>query len=99
MRAAIQGSRKEQSILDVALNYDIHSTTRARQLRLHDLPRLGKRRCESDFRDGRRGSRQARHGRDLQLNSRLGCQAVIKKPGKVVVEIPAWNRNYVSEEH
>jgi 2Fe-2S ferredoxin len=36
---------------------------------------------------------------DLQLNSRLGCQAVITKPGKVVVEIPAWNRNYVSEEH
>jgi len=35
---------------------------------------------------------------DLQLNSRLGCQTVIKKPGKVVVEIPAWNRNYVSEE-
>jgi hypothetical protein len=24
---------------------------------------------------------------------------VISKPGKVVVEIPAWNRNYVSEEH
>jgi 2Fe-2S ferredoxin len=36
---------------------------------------------------------------DLQLNSRLGCQAVIQGPGKVVVEIPAWNRNYVSEEH
>ena len=36
---------------------------------------------------------------DLQLNSRLGCQAQISKPGKVVVEIPAWNRNYVSEEH
>ena len=35
---------------------------------------------------------------DLQLNSRLGCQAVIKGPGKVVVEIPVWNRNYVSEE-
>jgi len=35
---------------------------------------------------------------DLQLNSRLGCQARITKPGKVVVEIPAWNRNYVSEE-
>jgi ferredoxin, 2Fe-2S len=34
---------------------------------------------------------------DLQLNSRLGCQAVIKGPGEVVVEIPAWNRNYVSE--
>ncbi len=34
---------------------------------------------------------------DLQLNSRLGCQCVIEKPGEVVVEIPAWNRNYVSE--
>ena len=36
---------------------------------------------------------------DLQLNSRLGCQVIIEKPGEVVVEIPAWNRNYVSEEH
>ncbi len=36
---------------------------------------------------------------DLQLNSRLGCQVQITKPGKVVVEIPAWNRNYISEEH
>jgi 2Fe-2S ferredoxin len=34
---------------------------------------------------------------DLQLNSRLGCQTVIEKPGEVVVEIPSWNRNYVSE--
>jgi 2Fe-2S ferredoxin len=34
---------------------------------------------------------------DLQLNSRLGCQVVIEKPGEVVLEIPAWNRNYVSE--
>jgi len=34
---------------------------------------------------------------DQQLNSRLGCQAVINKPGEYVVEIPAWNRNYVSE--
>jgi 2Fe-2S ferredoxin len=36
---------------------------------------------------------------DLQLNSRLGCQAQVTGPGEVVVEIPAWNRNYVSEEH
>jgi 2Fe-2S ferredoxin len=36
---------------------------------------------------------------DLQLNSRLGCQVVIEKPGEVVVKIPEWNRNYVSEEH
>ena len=33
----------------------------------------------------------------LQLNSRLGCQAVIEKPGAYVVEIPKWNRNYVQE--
>jgi len=32
-----------------------------------------------------------------QLNSRLGCQAVITKPGSYTVEIPSWNRNYVSE--
>jgi 2Fe-2S ferredoxin len=34
---------------------------------------------------------------DQQLNSRLGCQAVITGPGSYVVEIPKWNRNYVSE--
>ena len=34
---------------------------------------------------------------DPQLNSRLGCQAVITKPGDYVVQIPKWNRNYVSE--
>jgi 2Fe-2S ferredoxin len=33
----------------------------------------------------------------LQLNSRLGCQAVIEKPGTYLVEIPSWNRNYVQE--
>jgi 2Fe-2S ferredoxin len=34
---------------------------------------------------------------DQRLNSRLGCQAVITRPGDYVVEIPAWNRNYVTE--
>lgn len=34
---------------------------------------------------------------DQQLNSRLGCQAVITRPGEYTVEIPSWNRNYVSE--
>jgi len=32
---------------------------------------------------------------DLTLHSRLGCQCVVT--GDVVIEIPAWNRNYVSE--
>lgn len=31
----------------------------------------------------------------LTLHSRLGCQSVVT--GDVVVEIPGWNRNYVSE--
>jgi 2Fe-2S ferredoxin len=31
----------------------------------------------------------------LTLHSRLGCQAIVS--GDVVVEIPAWNKNYVSE--
>jgi 2Fe-2S ferredoxin len=34
---------------------------------------------------------------DPQLNSRLGCQAVITRPGDYVVEIPKWNRNYSTE--
>jgi 2Fe-2S ferredoxin len=34
---------------------------------------------------------------DQQLNSRLGCQTVITRPGEYVVEIPKWNRNYVAE--
>src|ERR1700684_3732495 len=33
----------------------------------------------------------------LQLNSRLGCQAVIEKPGTYLVSIPNWNKNYVQE--
>lgn len=33
----------------------------------------------------------------IELNSRLGCQAVIEKPGAYVVEIPSWNKNYVQE--
>ncbi len=32
---------------------------------------------------------------DLTLHSRLGCQCVVK--GDITVEIPAWNRNYISE--
>ena len=31
----------------------------------------------------------------LTLHSRLGCQAIVT--GDVIVEIPSWNRNYVSE--
>ena len=32
---------------------------------------------------------------DLTVKSRLGCQAVVT--GDVTVDMPSWNRNYVSE--
>ncbi|HEX6503766.1 MAG TPA: 2Fe-2S iron-sulfur cluster-binding protein [Terriglobales bacterium] len=91
---------KEQSILDVALNHRIrldhacggncacttcHIWVREGAENLSEM--------EDDEAD------RLDMAADLQLNSRLGCQSVITKPGKVVVEIPAWNRNYVSEEH
>lgn len=33
----------------------------------------------------------------LTLHSRLACQAVMEQDGEITVEIPTWNRNYVSE--
>jgi 2Fe-2S ferredoxin len=89
---------KPQSILDVAMNFGVHlehacggscaCTT------CHVVVKKGKELLseateeELDRLDMAAG---------LQLNSRLGCQAIIQKPGEVVVEIPAWNRNYISE--
>jgi len=87
-----------ESILDVALNNDIHldhacggncaCTT------CHVWVKEGAENL-SEMQDDE--ADRLDMAADLQLNSRLGCQAVITKPGKVVVEIPAWNRNYVSE--
>ena len=34
---------------------------------------------------------------DIRRNSRLACQCEILKPGKIVVRVPAWNRNAVKE--
>jgi 2Fe-2S ferredoxin len=61
--------------------------------------------CHVLIKDGAKGLSEAEDDEldrldmaaDQQLNSRLGCQAVITKPGEYVVEIPSWNRNYVSE--
>lgn len=89
---------KPQSILDVAINFGFHlehacggncaCTT------CHVVVKKGNELLsEMDDEEADRLDMAA----DLQLNSRLGCQAVIGKPGEVVVEIPAWNRNYVSE--
>jgi ferredoxin, 2Fe-2S len=89
---------KPESILDVAMNFGLHlehacggncaCTT------CHVVVKKGKELLnDMDDEEADRLDMAA----DLQLNSRLGCQTVIEKPGEVVVEIPSWNRNYVSE--
>ena len=89
---------KPASILDIALNFGVHlehacggscaCTT------CHIVVKKGAELLsEMDDAEADRLDMAA----DLQLNSRLGCQAVVKKPGEIVVAIPAWNRNYVSE--
>ncbi len=89
---------KPQSILDVAINNDVFldhacggncacTTCHVQVIKGAELL------SEMDDDEADRLDMAA----DLQLNSRLGCQAQIVKPGKVVVEVPAWNRNYVSE--
>ena len=37
--------------------------------------------------------------RGLTTESRLGCQCVPNGTSDIVVEIPGWNRNLVSEDH
>lgn len=91
---------KRESILDVALNFGIHldhacggncaCTT------CHVVVKKGKE-CLSELDDDEADRLDG--AADLQLESRLGCQVQIEKPGEIVVEIPAWNRNYVSEGH
>jgi 2Fe-2S ferredoxin len=89
---------KPQSILDVAINFGVHlehacggncaCTT------CHVVVKKGKNllsECTEEEAD------RLDTAADLQLNSRLGCMAIIEKPGEVVVEIPAWNRNYICE--
>ncbi len=87
---------KPESLLDIALNFGIHlehacggscaCTT-----------------CHVWVKEGEQNLSPAEEDEldrldmaaDLTLHSRLGCQCVVK--GDVVVEIPSWNRNYVSE--
>jgi len=94
-----QDHGKRGSLLDVALNFGLHlehacggncACTTCHIVVKKGIELLS----EMDDEEADRLDMAA----DLQLNSRLGCQAVIEKPGEVVVEIPAWNRNYVSED-
>jgi len=88
---------KRHSILDIALNFGIHlehacggncaCTTCHVVVKNNTDGNLSEMEDEeADRLDGAAG---------LTLHSRLGCQCVVT--GDVVVEIPDWNRNYVSE--
>jgi len=93
-----QGHGKPGSVLDIALNFGLdleHACGgNCACTTCHVVVKKGKDLfSEMDDDEADRLDMAA----DLQLNSRLGCQAVIEKPGEVVVEIPAWNRNYISE--
>lgn len=91
-----QDHGKPESILDVCLNFGIHlehacggscaCTT------CHVIVKNGDANL-SEAEDDELDRLDMAPG--LTLHSRLGCQAVVK--GDVEVEIPAWNRNYVSE--
>jgi len=89
---------KPMSFLDVAENFDIfldHACGGSCACTT----------CHIWMKDGANGVSEAEDDEidrldmaaDQQLNSRLGCQAVITKPGSYIVEIPKWNRNYTSE--
>jgi 2Fe-2S ferredoxin len=88
---------KPESLLDVCLNFGIHlehacggnnaCTT------CHVVVKDGGDNHLSEMDDDEADRLEMAPG--LTLHSRLGCQAVVQ--GDVVVEIPAWNKNYVSE--
>lgn len=87
---------KPESILDVALNNHFHldhacggnnACTTCHVVVKQGVGNLSE--MEEDEQD------RVETAADLQLTSRLGCQCVVT--GDVVVEIPAWNRNYISE--
>jgi 2Fe-2S ferredoxin len=92
------GHGKEQSILDVALNSDVdldHACGGACACTTcHVVVKRGEE-LLSPIEDEE--SDKLDEAADLTLHSRLGCQAQIVKPGEIVVEIPAWNRNYARE--
>jgi len=86
------------SLLDVAMNFGFHlehacggscACTTCHVVVKQGVDNLSE--MEDDEMD------RVEQAADFQLNSRLGCQAVVK--GDVTVHIPDWNRNYVSEGH
>ncbi len=91
-----QDHGKRESILDIALNKDVHlehacggscACTTCHVIVVQGDKNLS----EADDDELDRLDMAA----GLTLRSRLGCQAIVK--GDVTVEIPGWNRNYISE--
>ena len=87
---------KPESLLDIALNRDVHlehacggnnACTTCHVVIKRGEENLSE--AEDDELD------RLETAADLTLHSRLGCQCIVK--GDVTVEIPAWNRNYISE--
>jgi ferredoxin, 2Fe-2S len=89
---------KEQSILDVALNFDVplaHACGGSCACTTcHVIVHKGEE-LLSEMEDDEADTVEEAAG--LTLHSRLGCQCRIVRAGEIVVEIPEWNRNYVSE--
>jgi 2Fe-2S ferredoxin len=87
---------KPHSLLDVALNHELHlehacggncaCTTCHVVIRKGEELLSPMQEDEADKLDT---------AADLTLHSRLGCQCQIIAPGEIVLEIPSWNRNEV----
>jgi len=96
----LQRDGKPGAILDIALGNDIDLDHACGGVvacsTCHVIVRTGLETCneatedEEDMLDNAPG---------LEENSRLGCQCVPDGTRDIVVEIPGWNRNLVSEEH
>lgn len=92
------GHGQPMSILDVAENYDIFLDHACGGVSACTT-------CHIHVREGASGMSdpedleldRLEQAPGLELNSRLGCQCVIEKPGTYVVQIPSWNKNYVQE--
>jgi 2Fe-2S ferredoxin len=95
-----KGHGLPESLLDIAMNFGFHlehacggncACTTCHVVVKQGEPNLSE--MEDDELD------RVEQAADFQVGSRLGCQAVVKADAKgdVVVEIPAWNRNYISE--
>ena len=90
------GHGKPESLLDVAMNFHIHlehacggscACTTCHVWIKEGIDNISE--ADEDELD------RVELAPDLRPNSRLGCQMVIH--GDVVIEVPTWNRNYVSE--